>query len=672
MLDLEPVLEAADAVEQLAASRTGWPSPTGRHLGRDPERAVERPAARRRGRAARGPAPGRRPPARPRPLAASRAWGRRRRRRTPARDRWSGPRRGCAPRRARRRLARARSRARGGTARPRPCGRSSRRRRRSPRTPSRVLGGERLERARKRALGVPRGHDHAGASVIRGTLCRRYTAARADRPDPRLLLAGGARGARSASCPGSGAALTRRGHEVVHFSSAWERRSRDGGRGRDGPPAALFRGRVPPRGRLRAPAALRTCCCATSTPSTRSVATTPWPRSARPASARRRRTVFTDLGLPTRSYWQHQGRREARAVDKVVARVRRLQRHVAAARSITWRGNTAATTAWSCPAASTWTRSPRRPAARSASPRSCSRARSTFPARRCRCCSRPCRSSRAAEPDVQLWLSGPGDADRAPRGAPQPRRASAREALGLGEADRQHERYGRAWVTCLPSRYDSFGMVLVESLACGTPLVTTTQGAPAGARGGGRHRRALPARRPGGPGARAACAHSSSRGGRRPSRPAGARRSASTGTAGSRRSCERLYASALTCPGARHRGRADTWAAGSSGRCRRRAGRCAPLVRERAGPPRRRADGRRTWLDDDAAGARRCEGVDTVVHLAGENEVVAAQRPGVRARRRRCWPPSAWSRRSRPPGSGVSSTCRPCTSTASGCRAGRR
>ena len=51
-------------------------------------------------------------------------------------------------------------------------------------------------------------------------------------------------------------------------------------------------------------------------------------------------------------------------------------------------------------------------------------------------------------------------------------------ALGLGEAERQHERYGRAWATCLPSRYDSFGMVLVESLACGTPLVTTTEGAP--------------------------------------------------------------------------------------------------------------------------------------------------------------------------------------------------
>jgi D-inositol-3-phosphate glycosyltransferase len=48
----------------------------------------------------------------------------------------------------------------------------------------------------------------------------------------------------------------------------------------------------------------------------------------------------------------------------------------------------------------------------------------------------------------------------------------------VGEADRQHERYGRAWITCLPSTNDSFGMALVESLACGTPIVATTDGAP--------------------------------------------------------------------------------------------------------------------------------------------------------------------------------------------------
>jgi alpha-1,6-mannosyltransferase len=50
--------------------------------------------------------------------------------------------------------------------------------------------------------------------------------------------------------------------------------------------------------------------------------------------------------------------------------------------------------------------------------------------------------------------------------------------LGVGEADRQAERYARAWATCLPSTHDSFGMALLESLACGTPLVTTTHSAP--------------------------------------------------------------------------------------------------------------------------------------------------------------------------------------------------
>ncbi len=82
-----------------------------------------------------------------------------------------------------------------------------------------------------------------------------------------------------------------------------------------------------------------------------------------------------------------------------------------------------------------------------------------------------------AEPDVVLWLSGPGDPEPLLAAAPPEVRDRVR-ALGLGDADRQHERYGRAWVTCLPSRDDSFGMALVEALACGTPLVATTHAAP--------------------------------------------------------------------------------------------------------------------------------------------------------------------------------------------------
>ncbi|MES4793150.1 MAG: hypothetical protein C4321_09370, partial [Chloroflexota bacterium] len=73
-------------------------------------------------------------------------------------------------------------------------------------------------------------------------------------------------------------------------------------------------------------------------------------------------------------------------------------------------------------------------------------------------------------PDVAVWLSGPGDASALLAAAPPEARART-TVLPLGEPTAQHERYGRAWVTTLPSRGDSFGMVLVESLACGTPIV---------------------------------------------------------------------------------------------------------------------------------------------------------------------------------------------------------
>lgn len=38
-------------------------------------------------------------------------------------------------------------------------------------------------------------------------------------------------------------------------------------------------------------------------------------------------------------------------------------------------------------------------------------------------------------------------------------------------------RYREAWVSALPSLYDSFGIVLTESMACGTPVVGSTAGA---------------------------------------------------------------------------------------------------------------------------------------------------------------------------------------------------
>lgn len=80
-------------------------------------------------------------------------------------------------------------------------------------------------------------------------------------------------------------------------------------------------------------------------------------------------------------------------------------------------------------------------------------------------------------PDVQLWLSGPGDT--APLLAAAPEAARLRtQVLDLGDPLAQAARYGAAWATVLPSLYESFGMVLVESLACGTPIVVADHSAP--------------------------------------------------------------------------------------------------------------------------------------------------------------------------------------------------
>jgi phosphatidylinositol alpha-mannosyltransferase len=80
------------------------------------------------------------------------------------------------------------------------------------------------------------------------------------------------------------------------------------------------------------------------------------------------------------------------------------------------------------------------------------------------------------EPDVRLLLSGPGDAASVLRDVPQTTRDRT-EVLGVGALEEQPARYGSAWVCALPSQGETFGLVLVEALACGTPVVAADDAA---------------------------------------------------------------------------------------------------------------------------------------------------------------------------------------------------
>jgi phosphatidylinositol alpha-mannosyltransferase len=80
-----------------------------------------------------------------------------------------------------------------------------------------------------------------------------------------------------------------------------------------------------------------------------------------------------------------------------------------------------------------------------------------------------------SEPGVRLWLTGSGDPSGALASAP-PAARERTEYLGVGSLEDLPYRYASAWATVLPSINEAFGLVLVESLAAGTPIVASNHG----------------------------------------------------------------------------------------------------------------------------------------------------------------------------------------------------
>ncbi len=273
--------------------------------------------------------------------------------------------------------------------------------------------------------------------------------------------------------PALGAALVRRGHDVVHLSSAWE----PGREEIDGVSTIRLRrffhdidSHEADFGRRVLPYLLKERFDVVHSLGRRDAVA-----SIRAARVRRRHTVITDLGLPDRGYWARRGAREGRAVEKVVAEIGvysgMSQAAVDALAREYGRGDGVVVPGGVDLNAFVPSRG------REQRPTLLFSGAFEEPHKEVPLLLEALPMVAEEEAEVQLWLSGPGDGERLLADASEAARERT-HVLGLGEPERQHERYGRAWATCLPSRTDSFGMVLVESLACGTPLVTTTEGAP--------------------------------------------------------------------------------------------------------------------------------------------------------------------------------------------------
>ncbi|MBI3781727.1 MAG: glycosyltransferase family 4 protein [candidate division NC10 bacterium] len=83
---------------------------------------------------------------------------------------------------------------------------------------------------------------------------------------------------------------------------------------------------------------------------------------------------------------------------------------------------------------------------------------------------------RPATPAAELWM-----VTTAPVSREGVRWFGRLPASALGDLYRQ------AWVFCLPSRYEGFGVPYIEAMACGTPVVTTANGGAEEVLDGGRY-----------------------------------------------------------------------------------------------------------------------------------------------------------------------------------------
>lgn len=82
-------------------------------------------------------------------------------------------------------------------------------------------------------------------------------------------------------------------------------------------------------------------------------------------------------------------------------------------------------------------------------------------------------------PGVRVTVSGQGDPSWAIETVPAPHRERVRavvDVMGTGSPEQVPARYREATATVLPAVDEAFGLVLVESLASGTPVVATADG----------------------------------------------------------------------------------------------------------------------------------------------------------------------------------------------------